>query len=85
MARSQSLLTIRNQDRLWWQETRYRQRYLDGIVNPWVRDIFDTRSRIITFMRNFLLDRHFLEVRSLHGSAEEGIRNQMALPVADKR
>ena len=46
------------------QETRYRQRYLDGIVNPFVRDIFGTRSRIINYIRHFLIDRHFLEVTS---------------------
>lgn len=46
------------------QETRYRQRYLDGIVNPFVHDIFATRSRIIEYVRRFLIDRHFIEVET---------------------
>ena len=50
------------------QETRYRQRYLDGIVNPFVHDIFATRSRIIEYVRRFLIDRHFIEVSSPAGS-----------------
>ncbi len=45
-------------------ETRYRQRYLDLIVNEDVRDLFRKRSRIITFVRNFLADRDFLEVET---------------------
>ena len=44
------------------QETRYRQRYLDLIVNPEVQDIFRTRSRIIAGVRRYLDDRGFLEV-----------------------
>ena len=35
-------------------DTRYRQRYLDLIVNPEVRDTFVKRSRIISTIRNFL-------------------------------
>ena len=50
------------------QETRYRQRYLDGIVNPFVREIFETRSRIINYIRKYFLDRHFLEVRFHQGA-----------------
>lgn len=45
-------------------ETRYRQRYLDLIVNPSAREIVKTRSRIITFIRNFLTNRDFLEVET---------------------
>ena len=45
-------------------ETRYRQRYLDLIVNQSSRDIVVTRSRIIGFLRNFLTDRGFLEVET---------------------
>ena len=45
-------------------ETRYRQRYLDLIVNEGIRDIFSTRARIIQYIRRFLDDRHFLEVET---------------------
>lgn len=45
-------------------ETRYRQRYLDLIVNTDIRDVFETRSRIIQYIRRFLDDRHFLEVET---------------------
>jgi lysyl-tRNA synthetase class 2 len=45
-------------------ETRYRQRYLDLIVNPDVREIFQKRSRIITLMRDFMVSRSFLEVET---------------------
>lgn len=44
------------------QETRYRKRYLDAIVNPFVRDIFVTRAAIIRYIRHFFDDRGFLEV-----------------------
>jgi lysyl-tRNA synthetase class 2 len=43
-------------------DTRYRQRYLDLIVNPEVRRTFITRSRIIAAIRRFLDERGFLEV-----------------------
>ncbi len=43
-------------------DTRYRQRYLDLIVNPEVRDTFVKRSRITTLIRQFLDQRGFLEV-----------------------
>lgn len=43
-------------------DTRYRQRYLDLIVNPEVRNTFILRSKIISSIRNFLNDRGFLEV-----------------------
>ncbi|MFQ5777904.1 MAG: lysine--tRNA ligase, partial [Terriglobia bacterium] len=42
----------------------YRQRYLDLIVNPGVREIFETRARIIGFLRRFLEARGFLEVET---------------------
>lgn len=45
-------------------ETRYRQRYLDLIVNQSSRDIVVTRSKIISFLRNFLASRGFLEVET---------------------
>lgn len=43
-------------------DLRYRQRYVDLIVNPDVRDTFMVRSRIIKAIRRFLDDRSFLEV-----------------------
>ncbi len=45
-------------------ETRYRQRYLDLIANPEVRDIFVKRSKIVTAMRKFLDGQDFLEVET---------------------
>ena len=45
-------------------EKRYRRRYVDLIMNPEVRDIFIKRSRIIQSVRNFLLDRGYLEVET---------------------
>ena len=46
------------------QDLRYRQRYVDLIVNPEVRDVFVTRSRIISKIREFLDNRGFLEVET---------------------
>jgi len=45
-------------------ETRYRQRYLDLMVNPGVREVFITRSRVITSIRRYLDARDFLEVET---------------------
>ncbi|KIH75751.1 lysyl-tRNA synthetase, class II [Geoalkalibacter ferrihydriticus] len=45
-------------------ETRYRQRYLDLMVNPQVRDVFLQRSRIISLIREFMQKRDFLEVET---------------------
>ncbi len=45
-------------------DLRYRQRYLDLIVNPEVRDIFARRSKIIAAIRRFLDSREFLEVET---------------------
>lgn len=45
-------------------ELRYRQRYLDLIVNPEIREVFITRSRIVAAIRRFLDDRDFLEVET---------------------
>jgi lysyl-tRNA synthetase, class II len=45
-------------------ETRYRQRYLDLVVNPAARRVFETRARIIRYLREFLLARDFLEVET---------------------
>ncbi|MFQ5443408.1 MAG: lysine--tRNA ligase [Nitrospinales bacterium] len=45
-------------------EKRYRQRYLDLIMNPYVRDIFMKRTKIIQTIRTFFLDRDYLEVET---------------------
>ena len=45
-------------------ETRYRQRYLDLIVNPEVRRVFEVRSRTVTAVRDFLTSQGFLEVET---------------------
>ncbi len=45
-------------------ETRYRQRYLDLIMNDSVRETFVIRSRIIDYIRNFLKNRGFIEVET---------------------
>jgi len=43
-------------------ELRYRQRYIDLIVNPEVKEVFVLRSKIITAIREFLNSKGFLEV-----------------------
>ena len=45
-------------------DLRYRQRYVDLIVNPEARDVFVKRSRIIREIRNFLDARGFMEVET---------------------
>jgi lysyl-tRNA synthetase class 2 len=45
-------------------ETRYRQRYVDLIVNPRARDIFKARNAVVREMRNFLDQAGFLEVET---------------------
>ena len=44
------------------QETRYRKRYLDLVMNNDTRQIFITRSRILNYIRRFLDGLGFLEV-----------------------
>jgi lysyl-tRNA synthetase class 2 len=46
------------------QETRYRQRYVDLIINESSREVFRKRSQIITYMRAFLESQDFLEVET---------------------
>ncbi|WNO08030.1 lysine--tRNA ligase [Teredinibacter sp. KSP-S5-2] len=46
------------------QELRYRQRYVDLIANPEVRDTFVIRSKVIQFIRNYLNGNNFLEVET---------------------
>lgn len=55
-------------------ELRYRQRYVDLIVNPDVREIFIKRARIITTMRSYFDSQNWLEVetpvlQNVHGGA----------------
>ncbi|HQN63953.1 MAG TPA: lysine--tRNA ligase, partial [Flexilinea sp.] len=45
-------------------EIRYRQRYADLVVNPEVRNIFRTRSKIVSALREFLDSHDFLEVET---------------------
>ena len=56
------------------QDLRYRQRYVDLIVNPEVKDTFFKRSQIIKSIRNYLDNKNFLEVetpilQSIYGGA----------------
>ena len=46
------------------QEMRYRQRYVDLIVNPEAREVFRIRSATIRFIRQFLDERGFMEVET---------------------
>ncbi|KAH7841341.1 hypothetical protein Vadar_028603 [Vaccinium darrowii] len=46
------------------QETRYRQRYLDLMLNVEVRQIFKTRAKIVSYIRSFLDNLDFLEVET---------------------
>lgn len=45
-------------------EDRYRQRYVDLIVNPEVREVFETRTKLLSEMRHFLDDHGFMEVET---------------------
>jgi lysyl-tRNA synthetase class 2 len=45
-------------------EQRYRMRYVDLIVNPHVRDAFVKRSQLVNCMRNYLNEKHYLEVET---------------------
>lgn len=46
------------------QDTRYRQRYLDLILNNETRDVFYTRAKIINYIRKYLDTQSFLEVET---------------------
>ena len=55
-------------------EQRYRQRYLDLIVNPEVKDTFRKRALLVNTIRNFLNEKGYLEVETpilqpIHGGA----------------
>ncbi len=45
-------------------EARYRQRYLDIMVNPEVREVFVKRTAIVRYIRDFLTEKDFLEVET---------------------
>jgi lysyl-tRNA synthetase class 2 len=45
-------------------EQRYRQRYVDMIVNPQVREVFIKRTRLVNSMRQFLNSKSYLEVET---------------------
>ena len=46
------------------KEQRYRQRYVDMVVNPEVRETFRKRTRLVQTMRNFMNERGYLEVET---------------------
>ncbi len=46
------------------QEMRYRQRYVDLIVNEESRQVFRTRSKVMAFIRDYMMDRGFMEVET---------------------
>ena len=54
------------------QETRYRQRYLDLIMNESTRQKFITRAHIINYVRRFLDELGFLEAGGLSGLSAGG-------------
>ena len=66
-------------------DLRYRQRYVDMIVNPEVRHTFVTRSRILQEIRKYLDSRGYLEVETpvLHNSA--GIKMLRSAPTGKRR
>ena len=45
-------------------EERYRQRYVDLILNPEVRKVFDARTRMVRFLRQFMDKKGFMEVET---------------------
>ena len=46
------------------KEISYRRRYVDLIVNQDSRDVFTTRSKIVSYIRNFLIEKEYLEVET---------------------
>lgn len=46
------------------KELRYRQRYVDLVVNPEIRDVFKKRSKLVQTMRGMMTDRGYLEVET---------------------
>lgn len=54
------------------QEVRFRQRYLDLMLNPKTREVFAVRSKVINYIRRFLDERGFLEVETPMMAVEVG-------------
>jgi lysyl-tRNA synthetase class 2 len=46
------------------QEQRYRQRYVDLIMNDDSRKVFQIRSKVVSFIRHYLVDNNFMEVET---------------------
>lgn len=46
------------------QEQRYRQRYVDLIMNDESRKVFQIRSKVVSFIRNYLVNNNFMEVET---------------------
>ncbi len=46
------------------KEERYRKRYLDLIMNPEVKEVFEKRAKIISAIREFLIKRNYIEVET---------------------
>ncbi len=46
------------------KEFRYRQRYVDLIINPQVREVFQKRTRMVTALRRFLDEKEYVEVET---------------------
>ncbi len=62
---TKSLLPLPDKQKgLQQKEERYRKRYLDLLTNPEVRDIFNTRSKVIHFLRQFLREKDYVEVET---------------------
>jgi lysyl-tRNA synthetase class 2 len=62
------------------QETRYRQRYLDLIANEESRNTFKVRSQVMSAIRNFMVERGFMEVETpmmqvIPGAARPRVRS----------
>jgi len=79
------------------KEIRYRQRYIDLVMNPEVRDVFVKRTRLIELIRQFLIKRGFLEVETpilqpLYGGASarpftthhNALNRELYLRIADE-
>jgi lysyl-tRNA synthetase class 2 len=58
------------------QEIRYRQRYLDLMMNEDTREIFRKRSRIVDYIRRFFIERDFLEVETPMMQSIRNFRNE---------
>ena len=57
------------------QEQRYRQRYVDLIMNEESRNVFNTRTKIIQYLRDFLAQRKFVEVETPNDASHSWWRN----------